>query len=160
VPLSRPATVWHARTSGAFALTIMGWLLSSADIYAQALPQNANSATDAGATTRLFSGAFDVIEPPAEVVDYSTPSTPAYNLSSSKLNLNDGEIQSGSASTKELRQEEAVGRVQTNGGSFGLETERKFDPSKVVPHNDFSDSQSKKPDSFVGFSIVSPYDPK
>jgi hypothetical protein len=143
-----------------FVLPIVGALLSSADIHTQALAQDANSTRDSGATTNLFSGAFDVIEPPAEVVDYSPPSTPTYNLSSGKLNLKDGEVQGGGASTKELRQEEAVGRVQTNGGSFGLETERKFDPSKVVPHNDFSESQLKKPDSFVGFSIVSPYDPK
>lgn len=61
--------------------------------------------------------------------------------------------------------EDSFGRVPLNGGTFGLETERRFNADKSIPGSQMFDSEnekhSKKP--FIGLSIEAPYaseDPK
>lgn len=61
--------------------------------------------------------------------------------------------------------EDLFGRVPLNGGTFGLETERRFNADKSIPGSQMFDSEnekhSKKP--FIGLSIEAPYaseDPK
>lgn len=55
--------------------------------------------------------------------------------------------------------EGSFGRVPLNGGSFGLEAEKKLDLKKVGPSSEYVESNieknAKKP--FVGLSIVAPY---
>lgn len=55
--------------------------------------------------------------------------------------------------------EDSFGRVPLNGGTFGLETERRFNADKAIPGSQLLDSNldrhSKKP--FIGLSIEAPY---
>lgn len=55
--------------------------------------------------------------------------------------------------------EDSFGRVQLKGGTFGLETERRFNADKTIPGSQLFDSDiekhSKKP--FIGLSIEAPY---
>ena len=127
----------------------------------------AQGSPDAGSTSLFGATLFapdslDAAEPPAAPIDYSAPSVPSFDLSPRKAVVNDGEIPSvdSSPAKRNFRPEEALGRIQSKDGTFGLETERRADPGKLVPMNDFSEAQSKKPDSFIGLSIVRPYDPK
>ncbi len=155
MPLLRSASVPLSALL-ALALSVGFATLSNTDLYAQALPQDANSGA-----TGFVPGSFDGGEPSGAFIDYVPPPVPTYNLSSPRRsNVTDKEIQDHDPATRNLRQEESLGRVQTNDGSIGLETNRRGDPSKLVPFNDFSEGQARKPDSFIGFSIVKPYDPK
>jgi hypothetical protein len=61
---------------------------------------------------------------------------------------------------QEKKEDDSVGRIPLSGGSFGIETERKFDADKSIPSSSqFFDSMidrySKKP--FVGLSIEAPF---
>ncbi|GEM_PF-2791417 len=61
---------------------------------------------------------------------------------------------------KEKKEDDLAGRIPLNGGSFGIETERKFNADKSIPSpSQFFDSAidrySKKP--FVGLSIEAPF---
>lgn len=121
---------------------------------------DADGAHETGATD-FVPGSFDMGNPPASFVDYSAPTVPTYNLSAPRR-TESGSQESAvrDPATQKLRQEETLGRAQTKDGSVGLETDRRGDASKVVPLNDFSTGQTRKPDSFIGFSIVKPYDSK
>lgn len=139
-------------------LPILGAVFTSADLRAQAVPQDPNSPPNTDAESVQPGSFFDIVEPPAPI-DYSPPTPPTYDLSSRKIDSNGSESRSESASVKRATQEESIGRLQNGGGSMGLETERRLDPTKIGPPNDFVKNQ-REPDSFVGFSIVSPYDSK
>ena len=53
----------------------------------------------------------------------------------------------------------SLGRVPLSGGTFGLETERRFNADKSIPSSQFFDSDlekhAKRP--FIGLSIEAPY---
>jgi hypothetical protein len=140
-------------------LSILGALFASVDLRAQNVSQDPNSPAHGDAKIILPGSFFDMVEPPA-VVNYSPPTPPSYDLPLRKPDLNGLESGGGESSTKKATQTESIGRIQNNAGSMGLETDRRLDPNKIGPHNDFVANQSKKPDSFIGFSIVSPYDSK
>jgi len=139
-------------------LSILGAAFASVDLRAQNVPQDTSSPARSDATSIQPGSFFDMVEPPAPI-DYSAPTPPTYDLSPRRLDLNGLESRTGSAPTKEATQEESIGRIQNSGGSMGLETERRLDPNKIGPPSDFVKNQ-REPDSFVGFSIVSPYDSK
>jgi hypothetical protein len=141
-------------------LSILGVLFASVDLRAQNVSQDPNSLADGDAKIILPGSFFDMMEPAAAAVDYSPPKPPSYDLPLRKLDLNGLESSGGESSAKKATQTDSIGRIQNNGGSMGLETDRRLDPNKIGPHNDFVENQSKNPDSFIGFSIVSPYDSK
>jgi hypothetical protein len=59
----------------------------------------------------------------------------------------------------EKKEDDSAGRIPLNGGSFGIETERKFNADKTIPTSQYFegaiDRYSKKP--FVGLSIEAPF---
>jgi hypothetical protein len=59
----------------------------------------------------------------------------------------------------ETKEDDSAGRIPLNGGSFGIETERKFNADKSIPTSQYFegaiDRYSKKP--FVGLSIEAPF---
>lgn len=61
--------------------------------------------------------------------------------------------------SSEKKEGDLAGRIPLNGGSFGIETERKFNADKSIPTSQYFegaiDHYSKKP--FVGLSIEAPF---
>jgi hypothetical protein len=161
--LPREPAVPRSRTTAASLCAFLTIALAVASSIATSFylhAQDANITSQSG-TTAFVPGSFDGEEPSGAFIDYAPPPVPTYNLSSPRrTNVEDKEIQDRDPAARKLQQQETLGRVQTKDGSIGLETDRRGDPSKLVPFNDFSEGQSKKPDSFIGFSIVKPYDPK
>jgi hypothetical protein len=56
--------------------------------------------------------------------------------------------------------ENSLGRVPSNGGSFGFESEAKVDFKKIAPNESVDINADKKGNSFFGLSIVTPYESK
>jgi hypothetical protein len=54
----------------------------------------------------------------------------------------------------------SLGRVPSNGGSFGFESEAKVDFKKIAPNESVDINADKKGNSFFGLSIVTPYESK
>ena len=96
-----------------------------------------------------------------EIPDYTPPgSWPLNTARPAELHLGPWRPQPPWANNeKKEKEDDSAGRIPPNGGSFGIETERKFNAGKSIPSSQYFDSvmerASKKP--FVGLSIEAPF---
>jgi hypothetical protein len=155
VSLFNPASISiRAGRSAAFVLPIVAAAAFSADSRAQTAdiffyPAPLSASHDS----------FAAPAPPPSVEKYTLNARPGLLSAAPKVDFQSSEQWNEYLSRYRDDTEDSFGRVPLNGGSFGLDAERKLDLKKVGPSSEYVESNieknAKKP--FVGFSIVTPY---
>jgi hypothetical protein len=92
--------------------------------------------------------------------NYAVPDRPQTLKLDPKIDFGDLDVGKDFSNAYKDPSENSLGRVPSNGGSFGFESEAKVDFKKIAPNESVDINADKKGNAFFGLSIVAPYESK
>jgi hypothetical protein len=96
--------------------------------------------------------------PPSD--NYAVPDRPQTLKLDSKIDFDNLDAGKDFSNAYKDPSGNSFGRVPSNGGSFGFESEAKVDFKKIAPNESVDVNADKKGNTFFGLSIVTPYESK
>ena len=155
LPLNPASISARSGRTAAIALSVMAVVA----FCGEGLAQNSDLLFDA----EPLSEPQDVLPAPGlqpSLNNYTVPARPQTLNVAPKIDFGNMELGKDFSNAYKDPSGNSFGRVPSNGGSFGFESEAKVDFKKIAPNESVDINADRKGNSFFGLSIVTPYESK